>query len=350
MLISVLPCLFAVTGEKICVAPDATVPKPVAIEVEDLPSPFGWAPSISMSGPVALEFHVDLDLLAPLGDGKGNAAKYFHHFTKDIGDRYEEWNEVETTTWEFKGKLNKILPPDHPLLLEAELWVDQATCSFYPEFFEYAGPGTRLPNLLHVLTLGRSWLSRGYSHDDLAKGEQDFRRVVRLGRLMLQDDLIMLQDLIGIALVRIGCDALYDSARQRGDATETTLAALAIYDATAIRLETKRRIDLYTEYMSNLKKVDPIIGKPTVELTMQDEDFEVLLRAAENEPDRALRIEAMLPLWIIKFYGAEAQKEKAATLLSKLENNDDPIVAAAAKWHGSTEATYEMFTEMYSIK
>ena len=60
--------------------PRATVRAPRPIAVDKLPTPFCWGCTQNENAP--LEFQVDLDLLAPLGDGLGNAALWFSEFAE----------------------------------------------------------------------------------------------------------------------------------------------------------------------------------------------------------------------------------------------------------------------------
>ena len=62
----------------------------------------------------------------------------------------------------------KQLDEDDPLLLEAEPWFDQATMSFYPEYYQFAGPETQVPNLLFPMMLAKSWIARGDANEDRA--------------------------------------------------------------------------------------------------------------------------------------------------------------------------------------
>ena len=63
-------------------APDASVAAPVSIDIQDLEVP-PWG-SMKESRDWAVTFQTDLDLLAPLGDGPGNAAE-------DLGRVFEKF-------------------------------------------------------------------------------------------------------------------------------------------------------------------------------------------------------------------------------------------------------------------
>ena len=94
-----------------------------------MPAPFPWTRSSTQPRP--LRFQVDLDLLAPLGDGPANAAIWFRDFAKQDGCR-NEWGSNNRAIRPVGGVDESVFLPDDPILLEAEPWVDQATMRFYP--------------------------------------------------------------------------------------------------------------------------------------------------------------------------------------------------------------------------
>ena len=53
-----------------------------------------------------------------------------------------------------------------------------------------------------------------------------------LGRLLRQDDVTLIQDLIGLAIIRMLAMAMYEMARSKSDTVQTTLASLAIAECT----------------------------------------------------------------------------------------------------------------------
>ena len=97
-----------------------------------------------------------------------------------------------------------ILQVHDELLLEAEPWVDLAVMHFYPDVFPMEGAETRITNLLFMLTMARSWTARGVDADDPDQGLEDCRRAIRLGRLLRQEDVVIINDLVGLACIHIG--------------------------------------------------------------------------------------------------------------------------------------------------
>ena len=322
-------------------APAATVPPPRAIAPSALPEPFFWP--LELFHGAKLEFKVDLDLIAPLGNGSGNAALYFKDFAKiGPGPRLAAWDAAAGRRVPSDGPAGEmVLPPNDPLLREAEPWVDQATMRFYPNVWPVRGLSTytdgppgdrRMANLIHIVTLGKSWAARGRAQTDPAKKKEDFRRVIRLGRLLRQDDVLLLQDLIGTALIRIGMVALYEEARREGDTSMTTITALAHQDSVVIRLETKERLEDFGIRRENLD-AEGIWAKmfgPSLELTSQHIDK--IIEVATHGKERRFRIEALTLLWYISKECTAAQKKRADQILAASGKDADPIVAGDARY------------------
>jgi hypothetical protein len=317
-------------------APAATVPPPKTISPSALPDPFFWPPELFRG--TKLDYKVDLDLIAPLGNGSGNAALYFKDFSKGgaraaDAEAAQKRRRVASKTWPG----DSVLPADDPLLREAEPWVDQSVMRFYPNVWEVRGASTKSANFTYIIALGKSWISRGRSQTDPVKMQDDFRRVVRLGRLLRQDDVTLLQDLVGIALIRMGAAALYDSARREQDTTMTTLTALAHQDSVVMRLETKGRIEDFGIHEENVDSEGlwaKVFG-PSVELTTKH--FDKIVQVAVHGQERRFRLEALYLLWAVKNEGTSAQKKKAAEVLAAASKDADPLIAGAARYLGTAK-------------
>lgn len=154
-----------------------------------------------------LAFRTDLDLLAPLGTGSGNSAAFFVQFRKPDGERVDEAEAMMARRVDGPPGLEKVLPPDDPLLAEAEPWCDQATMQFYPDCLPYEGLWTAYPDFLVPVTFARSWAARSLGGDDSGQAMGDFRRAIRLGHLLRQEDRFLLADLIGLACISAGVEA-----------------------------------------------------------------------------------------------------------------------------------------------
>ncbi len=309
------------------------VPAPRAATLADLPDrPFNWALALSKDDRVQpLAFSVDLDLLAPLGTGERNAATYFVAFAKQGGSRLPEWEQAQArmVTWSRWGTELNVLPGDDPLLLEAEPWLDQASCRFYPELLPLEGWQTRIPNLLQAIALGRSWVARGFQQQDPALAREDFRRVIRFGRLLMQDDVTLIQNLVGLALVRMGTDSLYDLARGQGDGVVTTLGALVAADANSIRLACLLQVRTQGDLTAYLRPAETELGR---RLELPDPLLARVVKSAREAGAQALRMEAMMTLKLALHLGTEAQQELVRQTLEELSHDPAPTVAATARY------------------
>ncbi|KAB2958000.1 MAG: hypothetical protein F9K18_12530 [Thermoanaerobaculia bacterium] len=301
-------------------APAATVPAPKPIDAARLEIPC-WSCRDAQDWPV--RSRVDLDLIAPLGNGAGNAAVFFRDFAREDGRRRAELEAARAARIDGPEEGWKIYPPDHPLLLEAERWVDQATMRVYPELFALEGWNTRSLDFQLPLELARSWVARGRTRDGEAALE-DFRRAVRLGRLLRQEDATILQDLLGLACLRFGLQAVYDEQRERGDLAGALVAAAALGELAPQRLLTAERVtraDVWSFLSMDRKRID----LPTVRL-------DKLVAMAESEPDRRFRGEATLQLGLVAHLGVGEARERARQVLERLRTGEDERVAALAAW------------------
>lgn len=303
-------------------APEALVPAPRRLSLEQLGVPKCWScPAIPAMTP--LDFQVDLDLLAPLGDGAGNAALWLRQFSKQDGHR-GGWSD-ERVKRKVRGRLWSVLPPGHPVLLEAEPWMDQALCRFYPDVWEVDGMDTPLPNLLLALTLARSWVVRGLDAEDPEAARQDFRRAVRLGRLLRQENLVAITDLVGLACIRFGAEALYDAARRDGDAPDMLAAARALADGDALRLLASSRLGTITRVTSSVRR-----GWLGPSLEAGDDAVDALTILARGG-DRRYRFEAIHALQLVRHLGTGEQAEQAASVLEEMTASGDAILARDAR-------------------
>lgn len=321
------------TSASVAVPPPATVPAPHPIALATLSVPC-WGCREAESWPV--RFRTDLDLLAPLGTGPANAAVWFVQFKKPDGARRAEADAAMARSVKGPGDLGKVLPPNDPLLLEAEPWCDQATMRFYPEFLPLKGWETPIPNLLLGLTFARSWVARGMIASDPAKTMDDFRRAVRLGRLLRQEDASIMADLIGMICIRQATQGIYDLAVKRGDDRLALVAAVALGEYSAQRLMTAERLTA-TDVMPYMRKGRS--GGATLELP--DARLDAIVAVVNGGGDRRFRAEATVQLNLVRFLGTKAQQEKALSVLNALATGTDPVLAATAAWGRDTRPTPE---------
>ncbi len=310
--------------------PAATVPAPRPCDVSKLEVPC-WGCLWAQEWP--LRYRTDLDMLAPLGNGTANAARWFAEFAKPNGPRYAE-AEAAMARRVNHGPIPPIapdglvvLPPGDPLLVEAAPWCDQATMRFYPDVFAVQGLQTQLPNNLLTLNLARSWIARGHDAADFDDAMADFRRVIRLGRLLRQDDVVLINDLLGMVFIRWGAEAIYDRARAAGRPDLALVAAVVVGEGAPQRYLTAARVTAV--------EVAPYLRTNAAgahELEIPKTRLDAIAGMATTCPDRRFRGEAILDLRLIANLGSGTMRTSARELLEKLAAEKDPIVSANARW------------------
>ena len=318
---------------RVAAPPPATAPAPRVAGIEALVVPC-WGCPESQDWP--LRFRTDLDLLAPLGTGTANAAVWFKDFAKPNGSRRADAEAAMARRVKGPGDVGEVLPPDDPLLLEAEPWCDQASMRFYPEIFPMKGWETQIPNLMIQLTFARSWLARGMAASDPAKAMDDFRRVIRMGRLLRQEDVTVVGDLIGLACIRIGTQGIYDLAVKQRDAQTALVAAIVLGEHAPQRLLGTQRLTKtdISRYMRKDASGDMALELPEGKL-------DDIVAVATGGPDRRFRLEAILELGLVRALGTPAQQEKALSVLNWLASSDDRILVEMAVWSRDTKLTKE---------
>ncbi len=334
------PVIAVAEGRK---APPASLEEPPPPVLSELPYPSAWTWISWKAG--GLDYRIDLDLLAPLGTGGGNLATWLGRLMVGGPERemalrrarnveipgLGDWSPLHFVVSERFGD-STLLPFDDPLLLEAEPWIDQRTCRFYPDVFAYQDIDARPFDFSVGLLLGRTWIARGLARPGPASAaEADVRRAVRLGRLLLQDDVTVLQNLVGMALIRAGAAGLYALARRSDNGAGAALATLVLVDSAELRAETIRRKNLTGEVVAHF--IQPrILGRLTGPV-LEINGFEVdeIIKLADSLSSRALRLEALNALYLIMHMGSRSQSERATFALGRLAGVADPIVAAAAR-------------------
>ncbi len=314
-------------------APEAYVPQPAALDVATLDVPCWSCPSATVW---PIRFQTDLDLLAPLGEGPGNAAEWFGLFTKEIGPRAVEVTAANEKRVDGPDWVGKVFPPETPLLLEAEPWVDQATMKFYPEIYPLDGYETRVTNLLFALSLARSWIARGLEADNSEAAMADFQRAIRLGRLLRQEDVVIINDLVGLACIHLGTRGVYERALAIGDLENALLASVVLGEVAPQRLRTLERTTA-TDLIDSIEAG----ANGELELVLRPGKLHVLIDVAQSAPDRRFRAEAILGLHTVRWLGTAEERDRAFEVLDTLAADDDPAIAAGAFWSRDTEMTPE---------
>jgi hypothetical protein len=310
-------------------APAGTIPAPHPCDLKTLAIPCWSCPSAEKW---PLRFVTDLDMLAPLGTGTANAAEWFAAFAKPNGPRAAEADAAMARRAD-RPPIGQVLPPGDPLVVEAAPWCDQATMRFYPGIFPVRGDETRIPNLLFMLTLARSWLARGLDAPGFDDAMADYRRVIRLGRLLRQEDAVLINDLVGLACIRIGAEAIYDRARRGGKTELALLAAVVAAEAPPQKYLSASRVTSVeiAPYLRNTAG--------SFALDLPEARFKAIREVAASCADRRFRTESALSLRYVAALGAGPMRADARELLEKLAAGPDPIVAANARWSLDTPVT-----------
>lgn len=313
-------------GSPVPAPPAATVPAPRSAEVASLSFPC-WSCPESATWPI--QFRTDLDLLAPLGNGTANAGTFFKDFAKPKGSRFAESEAAMGRRIDGPPWLGKVLPAGDPLLLEAEPWSDQATMRFYPDFFVLEGWETQIPNLAISLTFARSWVARGLSASDPAKSMNDFRRAIRLGRLLRQEGTTLIADLVGLSCIRLGAQGIYETATKRGDGSLALTASIVLSECAPQKLLSSAKVTKVD--LTPFLEVDPS-GEPV--LSASDARVATVLETASKEAELRFRGEAILTLGLVRFMGNPAQQKQALAKLEELAaaTGPDSRVSSLAKW------------------
>jgi hypothetical protein len=315
----------------------ATVPEPAVLLVTDLEVPCWTCPS---NNDWALRFQTDLDMLAPIGTGTANAAEWFALFEKKVGPRAADATAAMKRRIEGPEWIGEVLPPDDPLLLEAEPWCDQATMTFYPEIFELDGYATRITNLLLPLNFVRSWVARGVAAETTEAAMTDFRRAIRLGRLLRQEDVVVISDLVGLACIHIATRGVYERALADGDLELALLASVVLGEVAPQRLGTKKH--LTSTDVFDLMLLD---DRGEMEFQLRPGKLDAVIEAATNSPDRRFRCEAIVSLNIVRGLGTPEESNHAHHVLDELASDPDPVVAEGARWSRDMPTDVEQLKE-----
>ncbi len=318
-------------------APPASVPASKTVDLSKLEIPC-WGCPDSLKWPVT--FRTDLDFLAPLGNGPANAGLFFKDFVKPGGSRYAEAVAAMDRRIEGTPELGKILPPDDPLLLEAEPWCDQATMRFHPDFFPLEGVNTQLPNLLLPLTFAKSWVARGLAQPDPARAKDDFRRAIRLGRLLRQEDATIITDLVGLACIRYGAQGIYDVARRTGDAPLALVAAAVLGEHAPQRLLTSERVTKL-----DLRPYARESADGGLAFVLPDSVLDGIVELATSDPERRFREEGVVALAKVRVLGTVPLQEKALSTLKALASSKDATISALATWNLENPLSKEVLTQ-----
>jgi len=198
---------------------------------------------------------------------------------------------------------------------------------FYPEIYKLDGYATRITNLLLPLNFVRSWVARGLNAETTEAAMEDFRRAIRLGRLLRQEDVVVISDLVGLACIHLATRGIYERALADGDLELSLLASVVLGEVAPQRLGTKRHLTS-TDLLDSFQQDD----RGEVVFRLHPGKLDAVIEAAESAPDRRMRCEAVLGLNIIRSLGTPEEKDRAFEVLEIITTDPDPKVAEGAQW------------------
>ena len=144
-----------------------------------------------------------------------------------------------------------------------------------------------------------------------------------------------MSDLVGLACIRIGAEAIYGLAAKRGDTPLMLAAAIVQGEAAPQRLSTAAlltRLDL-TSFVKT-----GAAGESTLELP--ERKLDDVVKVATASPDLRFRAEAIVVLNFVRFLGTAGQQEKALSVLNRLAAaKESENLAALAAWSRDTRRT-----------
>jgi hypothetical protein len=154
---------------------------------------------------------------------------------------------------------------------------------------------------------------------------EDYRRTIRLGRLLRQEDVMLMNGWTGLRMIQDGLEAIHRRQREAGDAEGASRTALALCSLMAERLEMLKVFDVL------LFGSDVRLNWWRLRLVVPEWRVETIRRYASSHPSRAVRIESLNSLAIlVGLLDSDARRTVSETL-SRLEADHDPIVAKFAE-------------------
>ena len=197
---------------------------------------------------------------------------------------------------------------------------------------------------VHVVHLARrriEGLVHGTAADEPARGLEDCRRAIRLGRLLRNEDVVVINDLVGLACIHIGTRGVYRIAQRTGDTGLALLASVVLGEVAPQRLYTSQRIT-DVDLAPYLEKV-PDGG---VALDVPDAVVDRIVAMATEGPDRRFRGEALLGAHIVAHRGTPSQQEKVRATLDQIAASGDPDFASFAAWSRDTLPSQTLLADM----
>jgi hypothetical protein len=126
------------------------------------------------------------------------------------------------------------------------------------------------------------------SNPDPVAGLEDCRRAIRLGRLLRQDDAVLINDLVGLACVNLGARGAYRIAQRTGDRDLALLASVVIGEAAPQRLYASERV--------TVADLSPFVRRDTAGRysPVPDSRLDDLVKMITTAPERRFRAEPLI--------------------------------------------------------
>ncbi len=153
------------------------------------------------------------------------------------------------------------------------------------------------------------------------------RRAVRLGRLLRQEDFILINDLVGLACIHIGTRGVYDIAQRTGDMKLALVASIILGEVAPQRLYSAQRV--------TRADLSPYVRQgPDGEQSLEAPDriAERIFEMVTSNPDNRFRGEATMGALTLLRYGTAEQQQQARAVLEEMAEGSDPRFAELARW------------------
>ncbi len=207
------------------------------------------------------------------------------------------------------------------------------------------GASTGTPSLVVALTFARSWIARGLDQEDPQRGIEDCRRAIRLGRLLRQEDVTIISDLVGLACIHIGARGMYDIALRAGDLEMALLASVVIGEVVPQRQMTSERVTRF-DFSPYIRKTET--GDYRVD--MPDGVLEKALDGVDTWTERRFYGEAVLVANFTRFLGTEDQQRVANEFLAGLSASEDPFLVEFAAWAMENEPDEAFMKDVMGLR
>ena len=168
----------------------------------------------------------------------------------------------------------------------------------------------------------------GVESSTKSKGLNLCRRAIRLGRLLRQEDITIISDVIGLLCIQTGAKGIYKIAMREGNIKLAFLASIVLGEVAPQASLSNRKFDK-TTFLGAIQEKDNQERK----LLISEKDLNDLITIAKEDTNRRFRLEAIGEMNFIRHLcdsGDSVQKVREA--LSELSKSNDPMISQSAQW------------------